>query len=102
MLNKTLLAAKNLIKRINLVIKLLVGLQVNQYFALEAQYTDLGKPKDKISGRIEGMDVTTKGTADTKGFGFNVVGTLPLDNFALNYTLPYLKEKLSLVWMHPV
>lgn len=63
--------------------KIAVGLQANQYVALEAQYTDLGKPKDKFSGRIDGIDVSAKGSAETRGLGANLVGTLPLDEFKL-------------------
>ncbi len=67
--------------------KIAVGLQANQYVALEAQYTDLGKPKDKASGRalVNGVpgNVNVKGTAETRGLGANLVGTLPLDDFKL-------------------
>lgn len=63
--------------------KVVVGLQANEFVGLEAQYTDLGKPKDKYSDRISGIDVTAKGTAQTRGIGANLVGTLPLNDFKL-------------------
>ena len=67
--------------------KMAVGLQANQYVALEAQYTDLGKPSDK--GYIAGQ--RAKLTADTKGLGANLVGTLPLDDFKLFAKVGYHK-----------
>ncbi|NLW04638.1 MAG: porin family protein [Pseudomonadaceae bacterium] len=64
--------------------KVIVGLQANQYVALEAQYTDLGKPNDK--GYVVdnfGSLYDAKLTAQTRGLGANIVGTVPLDNFKL-------------------
>lgn len=64
--------------------KVVVGLQANQYVALEAQYTDLGKPKDKgyvVDNFANAYNAT--GTAETRGLGANIVGTLPLDDFKL-------------------
>lgn len=63
--------------------KVAVGLQANPYFALEGQYIDLGKAKDKASGVISGVPVTIKASGETKGLGANLVGTLPLDDFKL-------------------
>ena len=63
--------------------KIAVGLQANPYVALEAQYIDLGKPSDKGSLVYQGNTYNYKGSAETKGFGANLVGTLPLDDFKL-------------------
>ena len=63
--------------------KIAVGLQANQYVALEMQYIDLGEGKDKVYGTVEGLDFSGKVALDTKGFGANLVGTLPLDDFKL-------------------
>ena len=59
--------------------KVVVGLQANEFVGLEAQYTDLGKPKDK--GFVDGNPA--KLTAQTRGIGGNLVGTLPLNDFKL-------------------
>ena len=63
--------------------KMAVGLQANQYVALEMQYIDLGEGKDKVYGTVDGLDFSGKVALDTKGFGANLVGTLPLDDFKL-------------------
>lgn len=63
--------------------KIAVGLQVNPYVALEAQYIDLGKPSDKGSLVYRDNTYNYKGSAETKGLGANLVGTLPLDEFKL-------------------
>lgn len=59
--------------------KIAVGLQANEFVGLEAQYTDLGKPKMK--GFVNNNPARL--TADTKGLGANLVGTLPLNDFKL-------------------
>lgn len=72
--------------------KVAVGLQANPYVALEAQYTDLGKPSDK--GYVvdnAGNLYNAKGTASTRGLGANLVGTLPLDDFKLFAKVGYHK-----------
>ena len=61
--------------------KVVVGLQANEFVGLEAQYTDLGKPKDKFTVRDSGALYNAKGTAQTRGIGGNLVGTLPLNDF---------------------
>ena len=61
--------------------KVVVGLQANEFVGLEAQYTDLGKPKDKFTVRDSGTLYNAKGTAQTRGIGGNLVGTLPLHDF---------------------
>lgn len=61
--------------------KVVVGLQANEFVGLEAQYTDLGKPKDKFTVRDSGNLYNAKGTAQTRGIGGNLVGTLPLNDF---------------------
>ena len=63
--------------------KIAVGLQANQYVALEAQYIDLGEGKAKAYVAVDDVTVRAKGAFDTKGFGANLVGTLPLDDFKL-------------------
>lgn len=77
--------------------KIAVGLQANPYVALEAQYIDLGKStyKGAISG--PGGSFSTKADFETSGLGANLVGTLPLDDFALfaKVGYHYLKTKTS-------
>ncbi len=63
--------------------KLIVGLQLNPYVALEAQYTDLGKSNYKVSASGPGGSMRAKMDFDTKGYGANLVGTLPIDKFTL-------------------
>lgn len=58
--------------------KVVVGLQANEFVGLEAQYTDLGKPKDKFT--VPSL-YDEKVTAQTRGMGANLVGTLPLNDF---------------------
>lgn len=55
--------------------KLAAGLQANDYVAVEAQYTNLGKISDVYGG--------VKIKADTYGLGANVVGTLPIQDLTL-------------------
>ena len=75
--------------------KIAVGLQANPYVALEAQYIDLGKStyKGAISG--PGGSFSTKTDFETNGFGANLVGTLPIDDFSLfaKAGYHYLKTK---------
>lgn len=73
--------------------KLLVGLQLNPYVAIEAQYVDLGKAQYKL--RNTGYQDKIK--SSTKGLGANVVGTLPIADFTLfaKAGLHNLKTKLS-------
>lgn len=63
--------------------KLIVGLQLNPYVALEAQYTDLGKSNYKVSASGPSGSMRAKMDFDTKGYGANLVGTLPIDKFTL-------------------
>lgn len=72
--------------------KVAVGLQANQYIGLEAQYTDLGKPSETayVADRFANV-YKAKATADTKGLGANLVGTLPLDDFKLFAKVGYHK-----------
>ncbi len=76
------------------------GLQLNRYVGVEFQYTDLGEIeyKDRAvnSARIE----TFKISAGTKGYGANLVGTLPFDQFKLFGKVGYhkLKTKTSEKW----
>lgn len=59
--------------------KLIVGLQLNPYVALEAQYVDLGKANYKIRSAGNENKIRTS----TKGLGANLVGTLPIESFTL-------------------
>lgn len=71
--------------------KIAVGLQANQYVAIEAQYLDLGKAKDTVLG--------ARASSETKGIGANLVGTVPLNEFKLFGKVGYhrleTKSKLS-------
>jgi|TARA_Y100001968_G_scaffold145846_1_gene133363 opacity protein-like surface antigen len=55
------------------------GLKLNQYFAFELEYLDLGEPVYKAT---DGISVA-RTTASTTGYGLNGVLTLPLDAFSL-------------------
>jgi len=82
--------------------KAIVGLQANQYVGLEAQYTDLGKPKDNfLAIDSRGKAFSAKGTAQTRGLGANLVGTLPLDDFKLFAKVGYhrmeTKVKINII-----
>lgn len=86
--------------------KIAVGLQANPYVALELQYIDLGKSKYKGALSAPGIgSYSEKIDFDTSGFGANLVGTLPLDDFTLFAKVGYhylktkgsLKESVSLV-----
>lgn len=64
--------------------KIAVGLKVNPYIALEAQYIDLGKSKYKATDSVPGVySESDRIDFDTNGFGANLVGILPLDDFTL-------------------
>jgi len=64
--------------------KLLVGLQLNQYIALEAQYIELGKTKFNAGIANGGAKGSLAFDAKTNGFGANLVGNLPVtDNFSV-------------------
>lgn len=72
--------------------KMAVGLQANPYVALEAQYTDLGKPSEK--GFVvdnAGNLYNAKASLSTRGLGANLVGTLPIDDFKLFAKVGYHK-----------
>ncbi len=79
--------------------KIAVGLQANPYVALELQYIDLGKSKYKGTLSAPGVaSYSEKIDFDTSGFGTNLVGTLPIDDFTLfaKVGYHYLKTKGSL------
>lgn len=79
--------------------KIAVGLKVNPYIALEAQYIDLGKASYKGSISVPGFgSYSEKIDFKTSGFGANLVGTLPLDDFTLfaKAGYHYLKTKGTL------
>ena len=79
--------------------KIAVGLQANQYIALELQYVDLGESTYKVrkSGIWSGepWSSNTKFILKTSGFGANLVGTLPIEEFTLfaKAGYHYLKTK---------
>ena len=79
--------------------KIAVGLQANQYIALELQYVDLGEStyKGRNSGIWSGepWSANKKFNLKTSGFGANLVGTLPIEEFTLfaKAGYHYLKTK---------
>lgn len=82
--------------------KIAVGLQANQYVALELQYIDLGESSYKVrdSGSYSSggsWQENGKLKSETSGFGANVVGTYPIEDFTLfaKAGLHYLKTKGS-------
>lgn len=64
-----------------------LGLQLNQYVGIEAQYTDLGA----VEGDVIAGGAVFNATAETEGFGGNLVGTLPLERLKLFAKLGYHK-----------
>lgn len=56
--------------------KAIVGLQLNSYIALEVQYTDLG------SAKLKDQDKDTL-KLKNRGYGGNLVGTLPIGDLGL-------------------
>jgi OOP family OmpA-OmpF porin len=88
--------------RTDLAYKIAVGLKVNPYVALEAQYIDLGKMKYKgIDSNISGYE-DEKVEFKTSGLGANLVGTLPFDEFSLfaKAGYHYLKTKGSYKYIY--
>lgn len=79
--------------------KIAVGLKVNPYVALELQYVDLGestyKGRDSDSYSGGSWSENEKFNLKTSGFGANLVGTLPIDDFTLfaKAGYHYLKTK---------
>lgn len=64
--------------------KIAVGLKLNPYAAIEAQYVDLGDSSYKGSIGQQGVwSLDEKINFKTSGLGVNLVGTLPLDDFTL-------------------
>ena len=67
--------------------KLIVGLQLNPYVAIEAQYMDLGKSTYKAGHNVNfdggSWSMQEKLDLSTAGYGANLVGTLPIDKFTL-------------------
>lgn len=73
--------------------KIGAGLQLNRHVGVEFQYTDLGKAEYKAS-ISDGLDtINGKISAATKGFGANLVGSLPFDQFKLFGKVGYHKLK---------
>lgn len=65
------------------------GIQLNQHFAVEFQYTDLGTATYKATDGITNLRLT----AETTGLGASVVGTIPLDRLSLFGKLGYHQMK---------
>lgn len=68
--------------------KIVVGLNVHQYIALEAQYIDLGKANYKGSfagndGAGNSIGFSDKLNLKTRGFGGNIVGKYPIQDFTI-------------------
>lgn len=68
--------------------KIAVGLKVNPYVALEAQYIDLGDASYKGShsqAELDGSSLALSGKvkSSTSGFGGNLVATYPIEDFTL-------------------
>lgn len=61
--------------------KLIAGLKLTKYIALEGQYIDLGKAQYKLHRNDIGYQNKIK--TSTKGFGTNLVGTVPLNDFSI-------------------
>ncbi|MFN3581621.1 MAG: porin family protein [Pseudomonas sp.] len=72
--------------------KIGAGIQLNAYVGIELQYIDLGEVSYKAT---DGFAVA-KTTAETDGFGMNVVGTLPLDRLSLFGKVGYHQLKTEL------
>jgi len=81
--------------------KLTVGLKLNPYVALEAQYADLGKAKYKRNSSHWQNKETTK----TQGYGANVVGIIPIGETGVNLFaktgLHRMSTKLAHTVVHP-
>lgn len=79
--------------------KIAVGLKVNPYLALEAQYIDLGESSYKggigVSEGPVSEYYSDKIKANTNGLGVNLIGTYPIESFTLfaKAGLHYLKTK---------
>ncbi|MEL0169462.1 MAG: porin family protein [Pseudomonadaceae bacterium] len=59
--------------------KIGAGLKLNQYFAFEAEYVDLGE----VAFRATDGNSAVRLNAGTEGYGLNGVLTMPLDSFSL-------------------
>ena len=77
--------------------KIAVGLQANQYVAIELQYIDLGEANYKGNASDGVLSFSEKLKTDTSGFGANLVGTYPIEDFTLfaKAGYHYLKTKGS-------
>lgn len=90
--------------------KIVVGLNVHSYIALEAQYTDLGKANYKggfsgLTGLGTPVAFDDKLSLKTSGFGANIVGKYPIQDFTLftkaGYHLMRTKINLKDSWVTP-
>lgn len=66
--------------------KLIAGIEVSPYWAIEAQYIDFGKFTDKYTYSAGYLgSVQMKTSIETAGLGLNLVGTLPIADHSLIY-----------------
>ena len=59
--------------------RLFAGYQLNDHFALEGGYVDLGDFKISANGTVLLNPATASGSDKASGFSFDVVGTLPIN-----------------------
>lgn len=108
-LNELGFATSTSTDRTDTAYKIAVGLKVNPYLALEAQYTDLGKANYKagLSFADPEADFAVAGSQKvnmkTSGLGANLVGMYPIEDFTVFAKVGYhlmktkgtLKESVS-------
>jgi len=82
--------------------KLILGLNSNLYMALEAQYIDLGESRYKGASVVPASALDIKTDLETKGWGINLVGTLPLADFGLFAKAGYHQLKTTIKVASPV
>lgn len=82
--------------------KLTLGLNSNPYMALEAQYIDLGESRYKGASVVPASALDIKTDLETKGWGINLVGTLPLADFGLFAKAGYHQLKTTIKVASPV
>jgi opacity protein-like surface antigen len=77
--------------------KIGAGVQLNRHIGIEFQYLDLGEISYKASASNEfAVSASVRGSAATKGYGVNLVGTLPFDQFKLFGKVGYHKLKTDI------
>lgn len=85
--------------------KIALGLNVHEYIALEAQYIDLGQATYKGNYTPAGMVLEDKLNLKTSGFGANIVGKYPIQDFTVfakaGYHLMRTKATVKDIWIAP-